>query len=66
LLQKGVSTDRFLKRFGLDFREVFESEITNHINNGMLTWGGIDNKNLILSEKAYFLANKVFVDFLES
>jgi len=66
LLQEGVSIDRFLKRFGLDFLEVFESEITNHLNNGMLTWGGIDNENLILSEKAYFLANKVFVDFLES
>lgn len=66
LLHEGVSIDRFLKRFGLDFREVFGAEIANHINTGMLTWGGIDNKNLVLSEKAYFVANKVFVDFLES
>ena len=66
LLQEGVSIDRFINRFGQDFREVFASEISHNIDNGMLKWGGINNRNLVLSEKAYFLANKVFVDFLES
>lgn len=66
MLQDGVSIDRFKKRFGVDFRNIFSEEINSQIKSGMLKWGNLEEKNLILTEKAYFLANRVFVEFIQS
>jgi oxygen-independent coproporphyrinogen-3 oxidase len=64
LLTEGVSLPRFHDRFGLDMREVFSDELDRLLSMGLIHWGGKKDQSLFLSESAYLLANRVFIEFI--
>ncbi|MGE5423217.1 MAG: radical SAM family heme chaperone HemW, partial [Ignavibacteriales bacterium] len=57
----GVDTDRLAKRFGIDPREIYHNAIKENIDAGLLA---ADPPNLRLTNRALFLSNQVFRDFL--
>lgn len=64
LLIEGISEERFLNRFGKDMKDVFNREIGKLLNLDLVKWGGANNHSLLLKEKAYLLANRVFLEFI--
>ncbi len=61
LLQDGVDTIEFEKRFGKDIFYVYGDILNKHIQNGFIEKKG---NALILTEKAYYVSNAVMVDFI--
>lgn len=57
----GVDTDRLAKHFGVDPREIYHNVIKKNIDAGLLT---ADPPNIRLTNRALFLSNQVFRDFL--
>jgi len=65
LLQEGVSLKRFQKRFGRDFRVVFSKELEKLMAMRLIQWkGNKNNKRLVLTPNAYFVANQAFLEFI--
>lgn len=61
LLQEGLDTAAFAARFGQPLAEAFPGIVTQLVGWGLLREG---NGRLLLTEKAYFLSNQVFYNFM--
>lgn len=63
LIKEGVSKTEFKNKFGVDIYDVFGSAIKKHINLNLLKDCG---KNLVLTEKSYYISNYVMSDFVNN
>ena len=61
LVEEGVPVDRFRRRFDLDPRDHFRSEVAELVDLGLLE---VDDERLRLSPRGYLLGNQVFARFL--
>jgi oxygen-independent coproporphyrinogen-3 oxidase len=64
LTEKGVSNEAFQTRFGRSLTDVFQKEIEDLIQTGLLEWGGRQNYNLRLTRRGRLLGNRVFMQFV--
>jgi len=61
LVEEGVPVDRFRRRFDLDPRDHFRSEVVELVDLDLLE---VDDERLRLSPRGYLLGNQVFARFL--
>ena len=57
-------SDEKSSRFGVGVEDVFGLEIEELMELGLVTWGGKNEERLLLTQKAYFLGNQVFMRFV--
>ena len=63
LIKEGVSKADFKNTFGVDIYDVFGDTINKHINTNLIKDTG---KNLVLTEKSYYISNYVMSDFVNN
>lgn len=64
LVNEGVSVDRFFQTYGLSMVEVFEAEIEELLNLGLVRWTDNGQNRLTLTQRGLMLANHVFMRFV--
>jgi len=64
LLQEGVSTQSFERRFGQSLEQVYGEEITDLKKLDLLEWAGESDDILRLTPKGRLLGNQVFMRFI--
>ncbi|HEX7976239.1 MAG TPA: radical SAM family heme chaperone HemW [Anaerolineales bacterium] len=64
LTREGVNSLAFQNRFGQGLGEVFDQEIRELSEAGLLEWAGEDKTALRLTERGHLLGNQVFMRFI--
>ena len=64
LLQEGVSTQSFERRFGQSLEQVYGEEITDLKKLDLLEWAGESDDILRLTQRGRLLGNQVFMRFI--
>jgi oxygen-independent coproporphyrinogen-3 oxidase len=64
LTQEGISRQNFQARFGITPEELYEVEIANLIEFGLLEWDQKTKDRLRLTSRGRLLGNQVFLQFL--
>ncbi len=64
LVQEGVPTEVFERRFGRSLEEVFAPQIGRLQTLGLLEWAGDGAKTLRLTKRGRLLGNQVFMEFI--
>jgi oxygen-independent coproporphyrinogen-3 oxidase len=64
LTDEGVSAIEFQRRFGRELKAVYEKEIHELIELGLLEWAGKDGDCLRLTPHGHLLGNQVFMRFI--
>lgn len=62
LVDEGIDRQSFLRKFGVDYSQLFSKEIDNLIRQGLLEWK--NDSHLVLTKRGIPLANFVFRDFV--
>ncbi|MDR1392017.1 MAG: radical SAM family heme chaperone HemW [Clostridiales bacterium] len=60
-MQKGIKINEFKKKFNINIYDVFGEKIEKFLNCGLILR---DNNNIFLSDRAFFISNKIFSEFL--
>jgi oxygen-independent coproporphyrinogen III oxidase len=64
LVREGVSKERFSNMFGCEMMDVFKSEITRLLINGLIEWDEGGKTRLQLTKRGVMVANQVFMAFV--
>lgn len=64
LVDEGVSVQDFFHTYGFSMVEVFDEEITELLNLGLVRWIDDRQHRLILTQRGLMLANQVFMRFV--
>lgn len=64
LVNEGVSEDRFQQTYECSMREIFETEIAELIDLGLIAWENESSTTLQLTHHGLMLANQVFMRFV--
>ena len=62
LTEEGVSARKFIERFGEDMRQIFENEIYELLNQGLVEW---EKDSLKLTQRGQFIGNRAFLKFVQ-
>ncbi len=62
LTREGVSAQDFLRRHGMELRDVFGREIEELVRLGLLEWAG--ESRVRLTPRGRLLGNQVFIRFV--
>jgi oxygen-independent coproporphyrinogen-3 oxidase len=64
LVDEGISSIKFYKKFGREITSVFDREISKLIHQGLIHWNDEGNSSLSLTERGILLGNQVFMEFV--
>jgi oxygen-independent coproporphyrinogen-3 oxidase len=64
LIEEGVSDTRFHRDFGVSMQNVFNEEIQDLLDKGLVKWVGQNKDRLVLTKKAIPVANQAFMNFV--
>jgi len=64
LVDQGVSLERFQNTYGVSADEVFNAEIEELCNLGLVMWGDAKHQSIKLTKKGVMLANQAFMRFI--
>lgn len=64
LIEEGVSDTRFHRDFGVSMQNVFNEEIQDLLDKGLVKWVGQNKDRLVLTKKAIPVANQAFINFV--